>query len=192
MERENPCVLFFLPSSGRDDIQEPNDLYRYVLKTGRNLSTCGICFKFQHVTATCVRHGIRGGIFKLLGRPGIDSASLCSPAGRNDNPIPTRFLATIDCSEIPAQMSLFDSVYSFSLLVLILWVSGSDLLREYTVKFTHNICIQKLLNLDPDPGALLYPVPIHGFLWAKRCSWKNSYFLDIKSVMVNIFFDRSF
>jgi hypothetical protein len=41
-------------------------------------------------------------IFKLLRSPGIDSkeinsASLCSLAGRCDNPIPTRFLAPIDC-----------------------------------------------------------------------------------------------
>jgi hypothetical protein len=33
---------------------------------------------------------------------GIDSASLCSLAGRYDNPIPTRFLAPIDCLKIPA------------------------------------------------------------------------------------------
>ncbi len=33
---------------------------------------------------------------------GIDSASLCSLAGRFENPIPTRFLAPIDCSIIPA------------------------------------------------------------------------------------------
>ncbi len=33
---------------------------------------------------------------------GIDSASLCSLAGRYDNPIPTRFLVPIDCSKIPA------------------------------------------------------------------------------------------
>jgi hypothetical protein len=35
---------------------------------------------------------------------GIDSASLIiySLAGRYDNPIPTRFLALIDCSKIPA------------------------------------------------------------------------------------------
>jgi hypothetical protein len=32
---------------------------------------------------------------------GIDSASLCSLAGRYDNPIPTRLLAPIDCSKIP-------------------------------------------------------------------------------------------
>jgi hypothetical protein len=36
---------------------------------------------------------------------GINSAILCSLAGRYDNPIPTRFLyvVPIDCSKIPAQ-----------------------------------------------------------------------------------------
>jgi hypothetical protein len=33
---------------------------------------------------------------------GINSTSLCSLAGRYDNPIPTRFLASIDCLTIPA------------------------------------------------------------------------------------------
>ncbi len=33
---------------------------------------------------------------------GINSASLISLAGRDDNPIPTRFLAPIDCLQIPA------------------------------------------------------------------------------------------
>jgi hypothetical protein len=32
----------------------------------------------------------------------MNSASLCSLAGRYDNPIPTRFLAHIDCLKIPA------------------------------------------------------------------------------------------
>ncbi len=41
-------------------------------------------------------------IFKLLRSPGIDSASLCSLAGLCDNPIPTPFLAPIDCSKIRA------------------------------------------------------------------------------------------
>ncbi len=36
---------------------------------------------------------------------GITSASLCSPAGQYDNPLPTRFLAPIDCLKIPAQDS---------------------------------------------------------------------------------------
>jgi hypothetical protein len=35
---------------------------------------------------------------------GIISASLCSLAGRNDNPIPTLFLSPINCSKIPAQI----------------------------------------------------------------------------------------
>jgi hypothetical protein len=33
---------------------------------------------------------------------GTNSARLCSLAGRYDNPIPTRFLAPIDCLKIPA------------------------------------------------------------------------------------------
>jgi hypothetical protein len=50
------------------------------------------------------------GIFKLLKVSRnwfqvIDSAGLNSSlAGRYDNPIPTRFLAPIDCSKIPAQL----------------------------------------------------------------------------------------
>jgi hypothetical protein len=43
-------------------------------------------------------------IFKLLRSPGIDSARLCSLAGRYDKHIPPRFLAHIDCSIIPAQI----------------------------------------------------------------------------------------
>jgi hypothetical protein len=34
---------------------------------------------------------------------GMNFASLCSLAGRYDNPIPTRFLGPIDCLKIPAQ-----------------------------------------------------------------------------------------
>ncbi len=46
---------------------------------------------------------LSAGIFKRLRCPRIESASLCSLAGRHDNTIPTRFLAPIDCSKIPAQ-----------------------------------------------------------------------------------------
>ncbi len=50
----------------------------------------------------------RDKIFKLLRIPGIDSKESISPAyvslaGQNDKPIPTRFLAPIDCLKIPAQ-----------------------------------------------------------------------------------------
>ena len=46
----------------------------------------------------------RSRIFKLLRSPGIDSKEPIPP--RNDNPIPTRLLASIDCSNIPAQINL--------------------------------------------------------------------------------------
>jgi hypothetical protein len=53
----------------------------------------------------------RDGILKLLGIPGIDSKESISPAyiAWRDGmitPIPTRFLAPIDCSEIPTQLGL--------------------------------------------------------------------------------------
>jgi hypothetical protein len=52
---------------------------------------------------------IWAGIFKLLWSPGIDSTEsippACSPAGRYENPIPTRFLASIDYLKIPALAS---------------------------------------------------------------------------------------
>jgi hypothetical protein len=55
--------------------------------------------------SSAVGRSFRDGIFKLLRIPGIDSASPCSLAGRYNNPIPTRFLAPIDCSKIPTQTS---------------------------------------------------------------------------------------
>jgi hypothetical protein len=45
----------------------------------------------------------RTSILKLSGAPGIDSPSLCSLEARYDNPVPTLFLAFIDCSKIQAQ-----------------------------------------------------------------------------------------
>ena len=48
-------------------------------------------------------------IFKLLRSSGIDSGSLCSLAGRYDNPMPTRFLAPIDWSKIPALLTTWGS-----------------------------------------------------------------------------------
>ncbi len=49
---------------------------------------------------------VRARIFKQSKEPktqfrGINFTSLCSLAGRYDNPIPTRFLALIDCLKIP-------------------------------------------------------------------------------------------
>jgi hypothetical protein len=47
------------------------------------------------------RNQFPGIYFQGIDFQGIDSASLCRLAGRYDNPIPTRFLAPIDCSKIP-------------------------------------------------------------------------------------------
>ncbi len=41
---------------------------------------------------------------------GIHSASLCGLADQYDNPIPTRFLAAIDCLKIPAQTEWWATV----------------------------------------------------------------------------------
>ncbi len=49
----------------------------------------------------------RDGILKLLRRLGIDSASLCSMAGRFDKPIPTGFLAPIFCLKIPPLVKVY-------------------------------------------------------------------------------------
>ncbi len=45
---------------------------------------------------------VRDCIFTFLRSPRIDSAILCSMAGRYDNPNPIRFLAPIDCYKILA------------------------------------------------------------------------------------------
>jgi hypothetical protein len=49
--------------------------------------------------------GYRTRDFKLLRSPGIDSASNVAWRAGTTNPIPTRFLAPIDCSKIPALTS---------------------------------------------------------------------------------------
>ncbi len=43
---------------------------------------------------------------------GINSASLCSLAGRYDNPLPTRFLAPVDCLQSPALHFLWNNSIS--------------------------------------------------------------------------------
>ncbi len=53
---------------------------------------------------------------------GINSASLCSLKGRYDNPIPTRFLAPIDCLKIQAQHPL-----AAAFCKIWLFIAGSQL-----------------------------------------------------------------
>ncbi len=51
----------------------------------------------------------------------MNSASLCSLAGRYDNPIPPGFLAPIDCLKIPAQYTYPNREG---------WGEGGELTRE--------------------------------------------------------------
>jgi hypothetical protein len=56
-------------------------------------------------TLSKIRHGNLSPNFLKFKEPknrfqGINSASLCSLAGRYDNPVPNRFLAPINCSKI--------------------------------------------------------------------------------------------
>ncbi len=62
------------------------------------LSTQMKAEKWERIKITTIFNSV--GIFKLLGSPGIDSASLCNLAGRYNNPIPIWFLAPIDCSKL--------------------------------------------------------------------------------------------
>jgi hypothetical protein len=72
----------------------------------------GICGNFIHACTFCsavdrlskFNWAPETVFLKLLRSSGINSASPCPLAGWYDNPIPTRFLAPIDCSKIPAQL----------------------------------------------------------------------------------------
>jgi hypothetical protein len=52
---------------------------------------------------------------------GINSASLWSPAGRYDNPIPTRLIAPIDCLKIPALESAEVLCFLLGTFCSLLW-----------------------------------------------------------------------
>jgi hypothetical protein len=48
----------------------------------------------------------------------MNSASLCSPAGRYDNPIPPRYLAPIDFLKIPALLYSSQRLYARGLTLI--------------------------------------------------------------------------
>ncbi len=68
--------------------------------------------------------------FKLLGSPGIDSKelilNLCRPAGRYDNPIPTRFRAPCECLKFPAQASILQNRFLVRIVELIIRMGEGD------------------------------------------------------------------
>jgi hypothetical protein len=89
---------------------------------------------------------------------GIDSSSLCSQAGRYDNPIPTRFIATIEYLKIPALL-----IYSHIPTSPTLQLPSAD---------THNSILypDKLGGLSSTPSlrlVLYHPGSGGSFQWAR-------------------------
>ncbi len=71
---------------------------------------------------------------------GMNSASLCSLAGRYNKPIPTRFLAHIDCLKIPAQHRLHRLVE----LILGIYSWASLKIRALTCRATLRHFVQQM------------------------------------------------
>jgi hypothetical protein len=58
---------------------------------------------------------------------GVITLRMYSMAGQYDNPIPTRFLAPIDCSKIPPPLS---------------FLSGQNSARDFEQKIVEGVCLQ--------------------------------------------------
>jgi hypothetical protein len=82
-----------------------------------------------------------------------NSAKLCSLAGRYDNPIPTQFLASIDCLKIPALYSLQSVGCNRTFYSLFpLWLLGQNGLifntkRNTPPPPTHHTSCQKIFEI---------------------------------------------
>jgi hypothetical protein len=88
------------------------------------------------------------------------SASLSSLAGRYDNPIPTRYLAPIDCSKIPAQKNHLLKEFGFTSTCIISGACGKQrhmlLCFTYIVDKLNNICTNTVLYRLPAISKLTY------------------------------------
>ncbi len=81
---------------------------------------------------------------------GIDYASLCSLAGRYDNPLPTRFIAHIECSKIPALSTAISSVHRGRIL------RKTWCMEPYT---RDDLNLMPLSTLSPIQGLWIWPPP---------------------------------
>ncbi len=83
---------------------------------------------------------------------GIDSASLCSLADWYDKPNPTRFLAPIECSKIPAQNKyIFTCWYSHIYTHIQLW-RYNLFLHPYSLAVEHS-------------QLALFMIQLHTYFW---------------------------
>ncbi len=110
---------------------------------------------------------------------GIDSASLCSLAGRNDNPIPSRFLALIDCSKIPAQISVENLELWIKLNILGLYVILGLVLKK-TYRGDYLLQIYFVLS---ELLIIVYLVFCFVFWTPNRKSWILSCTIKLYSIL---------
>jgi hypothetical protein len=115
---------------------------------------------------------------------GMNSASLYTLAGRYDNPIPIRFLASIDCLKIPALIPGPTNHYS-SLLPF----------HSFSVCLRDPFSIPYLLNMSRTTTkcakfnvVLLRQLEYRSIFWEKEYLEPNSQFFQ--PAWVRIFFNR--
>jgi hypothetical protein len=83
----------------------------------------------------------------------MNSTSLCSLAGLYNNPIPTRFLAPIDCLKIPAQIPFTGILCASIGSQMVFMPDGGN--RKYAENMSTNISRAIILYTDI-PCAILY------------------------------------
>ncbi len=109
---------------------------------------------------------------------GINSASLCSLAGRYDNPIPPRFLTPIRFLKIPAQGT--DKSLSFSALQALY---SSDLTASYHSHDLYNTLTDSIGILTTCTGTFFAFMEAYGDCVQKSVQYK--YFVTLQSTIHN-------
>ncbi len=95
----------------------------------------------------------------------INSASLCCLTGRDDNPIPTRFLAPIDCLKILAQ-SFVNTVGSLGWVVFLVDFRNGWTYNTHTEKqFNCRITIRPKTMLEISAPVWLWTTAAKYFSW---------------------------
>jgi hypothetical protein len=71
----------------------------------------------------------------------MNSASLCSLAGRYNNPVPTWFLVPIDCLKIPALTAIGQKKIFLSLIDLLIFTRDTSNNRDREKSSGHVVCV---------------------------------------------------
>ncbi len=107
-------------------------------------------FSFTVEFCTCILSPYFKTFMEIRNRfQGMNSASLCSLAGRYDNPLPTRFLAPTDCLKIPALYIIFTAVAGEFLCLNSGWMLRFRTLTNYSPPFVDPQLIWSPLVIVP-------------------------------------------